>query len=335
MAAILSKALTPSIFSRAFSSAKSCNCTAIPSQQTVDLFFKQRCLGNLGKEIGGCVKYRGFNFQPTPNCELVKRVNRAAAQYLPKFPDVVHVGQASEVFLEALKEPTKSGIACMTGDRGEHLVPFLEKCLEQKLLLEVGSLIDIGGQNHLTAKLVAKTLKKPDMPALVLDINKIMPALNQSEPHIKYAVDDGSSFFSSPSYSEHVGKIINEKPCLFIFNNFLNVLKADHGWRTLEAAWEKLRPNDYLIISGVAADKVAQHCQEGKTVNGIVEYYEKNGQFHRSVLSSSFPASVKEKLPQSAILKEEPFKKEIEGLRGKIFDFHGYRMLVLRKSLTS
>jgi len=197
----------------------------------------------------------------------------------------------------------------------------------------VGSVLDVGGQNASTVKLVSEVLHKCDLPALIIDLNSATPALTHFQPNIKYAVGDAYLFFSSDQYHGAVRDVINDAPTLVLFNNLLNVLKAKDGWRALQAAWSRLRPGDYLFISGLVPEQLEQHgMKKQHELDGIIEFHHRQTQkFYKSALSPGFSDFLETKLKGSAVLIKETFTHTVEAKRSELLDVHGYRLLASRK----
>ncbi len=169
------------------------------------------------------------------------------------------------------------------------------------------------------------------MPCLIVDINSITPALSEPQDNIKYVIEDGYNFFST-AYEEHVRDMIDEKPSLFIFNNMLNVLRAEAGWNTLRAAWERLRNGDYLVISGLVPEQLEKHgLIKYHIVDGIVEFHHRSKGFYKSALSPDFFEYVKNNLTGSSVLFEETFTFSIESKLFNEMDVKGRRLLTLKK----
>jgi predicted SAM-dependent methyltransferase len=125
--------------------------------------------------------------------------------------------------------------------------------------------------------------------------------------------------------------IQNNKPSLFILNNLLNVLTAQEGWDTLRAVWSKLRPDDYLIISGVVPEQLKKHkFQEQSQLDGIIEFHDSKG-FYRSALSSKFEEYININLLGSSVVVEEEFTFKIKANQDLLIDLQGRRLLAIQK----
>jgi hypothetical protein len=172
------------------------------------------------------------------------------------------------------------------------------------------------------------------LPCIIIDINSIVPALTKSQPNIKYVIEDGCTFFNSPAYEKHTRDIAISAPFLFIFNNMLNVLKAEDGWSILKAAWGSLRPGDFLVISGLVPEQLKKTgLVKYHEVDGIVEFHHTNGGFYKSALSSDFFEFIGARLPGASVLFEETFKFSIESSTSQTAEVVGRRLLTLRKTL--
>ena len=318
---------------RSFSDAKkkiTCRCGAqLPSEEKIVKAFKSRDLLHL-KNIK-CPNFESFKYQPPEDCELIDLITEISGPLLSTFEDVLTKGKNRTVMLEAVHEIPKGDLGDLTGDYGKQLVKFLSDCLEKNLINEIGSVFDVGGQNDATISAIRHILKKPSLPCLIVDKNSITPALSKQKPHLYYAVDDAFSFFESIDYQDKIKVIINKKPCVVIFNNLLNVLKAEDGWKTLEICWSKLRSDDYLIISGLVPEQLEKTgLTKQHEVDGLIEFHDKNG-FYKSALSGSFFNYVVQRLLSSNVLFEETFKFAIEPRPGSIMEVKGRRLLTLKK----
>lgn len=251
---------------------------------------------------------------------------------LGEFEDVICIGESRSVFLEALHEVPTGDVGDLTGDHGKQLIKFLHDCIEDNLISNVGSILDIGGQNNLTVQRVSKLLDDPDLPAVVVDLNAVTPALSQARTNIKYAVEDAFTFFSSENYPHYVKNVVNQQPMLCLLNNTLNVLQAEKGWQTLEAAWGKLRPGDYLVISGLVPKQLEKHgFIKYREVDGIIEFHHRQKGFYKSALSSDFFDYVIHRLSDSSVLVEETFKFPVQTLQANVIEIKGRRLLTLKK----
>ena len=231
-----------------------------------------------------------------------------------------------------MKEIPEGDLGDFTGDHGKQLAKFLKDCLDSKLISGIGSVFDIGGQNVSTVNLISALLNNLELPCMIVDINSITPAISAQQPNVKYVIEDALTFFSSSSFQESAAGIMNKKPAIFIFNNMLNILKAEDGWKTLEAAWERLRNGDYLVISGLVPEQLQKHgFIRYHEVDGIVEFHDKNKGFYKSALSSDFFEYVEVRLKKSSVLVEETFKFSIETRPLQTMDVRGRRILTLKK----
>ena len=169
---------------------------------------------------------------------------------------------------------------------------------------------------------------------MIVDFNSVTPALSNAQSNIKYVIEDAFTFFSSETYQSHVEGIVNEKPTLFIFNNMLNVLKAEEGWKTLEVTWERLRRGDYLVISGLVPEQLKKNgFIKYHEVDGIVEFHHNTKGFYKSALSSNFFMYLIKRLVGSSVLVEETFKFPVETLSASIIEIKGRRLLTLKKGV--
>lgn len=211
----------------------------------------------------------------------------------------------------------------LTGNHGKQMAKFLRFCLEEKYISSIGSVFDVGGQNTSTVKLVSEALGNQNLPSMIVDFNSVTPALSKAQPNIKYVIEDALSFFSSETYQDHVKGTINEKPTLFIFNNMLNVLKAEEGWNTLQATWKR---------RGLVPEQLEKHgFIKYHEVDGIVEFHHRSKGFYKSALSSSFFEYLVNRLVGSSFLFEETFKFPVESLSARVIEVEGRRLVTFKK----
>ena len=309
-----------------------CQCGAsIPTMERIGNLFKERSLRQLTQEIK-CHYFRSFQFKITNDCKLVDEIEKIATTLLHEFKDVVLIGNARVVFLESLLEIPEGDLGDLTGDHGKQLAKFFKDGLDQRLITDVGAVFDIGGQNTSTVNLISTLLNNQNLPCMIVDINSLAPAISKPQPNVKYAIEDAFTFFSSDSFQELVKGTLNEKPAVFIFNNMLNALKADAGWKTLEATWKRLRDGDYLIISGLVPEQLEQHgFKRHHEVDGIIEFHHKSKGFYKSALSANFFEYVVRRLISSSILLQETFTFSIETRPANTVDVKGRRLLTLKK----
>jgi hypothetical protein len=308
-----------------------CECGAkLPEAGRMVALFKAR---NIGEAVNGvyCPKLRNFDFKRQTDCKLADSLRQIATLTLREFHDVIHVGQDHFVVLQALEKIPPEDLGNLSGDHGKQLIKFLKDCLERGLFRNIGSLFDVGGQNTSTVDLISKVLNDKQLQSLIIDINSLTPAITKENPNIKYAIDDAFSFFLSKNYSDLVMQIYNDLPALFIFNNLLNVLPAEKGWETLEMCWQRLRPGDYLVISGLVPEQLGKHnLQETHELDGIIEFSSEEG-FYKSALSSSFFKFVEQRLKGATVLFEETFEFTIMTRPPTQLDVSGRRLLTLKK----
>lgn len=309
-----------------------CQCGAeIPETKKLINLFRERNLRQLTQEMK-CPYFKSFQFTEANDCELVDAIEEISTSLLKEFHDVVRVGDSRAVLLEPLHEIPRGELGDLTGDHGKQMAKFLRFCLEEKYISSIGSVFDVGGQNTSTVKLVSEALGNQNLPSMIVDFNSVTPALCKAQPNIKYVIEDALSFFSSETYQDHVKGTINEKPTLFIFNNMLNVLKAEEGWNTLQAAWKRLRHGDYLVISGLVPEQLEKHgFIKYHEVDGIVEFHHRTKGFYKSALSSSFFEYLVNRLVGSSFLFEETFKFPVESLSARVIEVEGRRLVTFKK----
>jgi hypothetical protein len=325
---IFTKRLRVSYFSTG-SNKKTCSCKAtIPDVERIKSLFKDRVLQNLQQEVS-CSYFGSSNFRRRPDCSLSYQIQKASESILPTFKDVVYIGNEHFVMLEALRNVPEKDLVDSTGDYGKELSVFLASCLKKNILVEIGAIIDVGGQNPSTVNFISKIINK-NVTALIVDINSATPGVSPQKSNVKYAIGDAYEFFTSSNYDNAVENVINEKPTLFIFNNMLNVLSAEEGWKTLKAAWEKLRPGDYLVVSGLVPEQLEKRLNKQNQLDGIVEFH-LNNSFYKSALLPEFSEFLTAKLNDCLILTRENFSKTIENNSKKLLEIKGHRLLALRK----
>lgn len=307
---------------------KICVCGAtIPDVERIITLFEERRLFLLRNEVK-CKCFHVFDFKQRLGCALTSQVAKTADHILPRFEDVIYEEGESVVFLEALNEVPKGDLVDSTGDYGKELIIFLNDCLSKNLLLEIGSIIDIGGQNNATVNLISELMKR-SLPSLIIDINRVTPGVSPKKPHIKYAIGDAYSFFSHSHYHDLIKNVVNEKPTLCIFNNLLNVLPPEEGWELLETVWSKLRSKDYLVVSGLLPEqfkRLKRHSEK----DGIAEFYN-NQQFYKSALLTEFSSFLTKNLKNSSILAKENFTRISTSQSMYMIETKGHRVLVLKK----
>ncbi len=309
-----------------------CSCRNIPDTDTVIQGLLGRNLAALG-ENSTCRRVRNpFSANPPANCVLTARLEEMAF-VVKLFPDVRDVGLSAKVSPEALHTRTDAERGNFTGDSGIQLAEFLQYCIEQNYIDDVGSILDIGGQNTLTIERVSKCFGKTDIPSMIVDINLVVPAVSQGLPNIHYVIDDAQDFFSSPDYAKHTKGTVNKKPTLCLLNNMLNVLEADKGWATLEAAWNRLQSGDYLVISGIDPEQFESYKNLKRSYenDGIVEFHD-SGEFYKSTLLPTFAEHVHRRLTGASVLENEGFTSEIDGPQSNtIVPMAGRRLFTLKK----
>lgn len=309
-----------------------CQCGAeLPEAGSVVKLFLNRNLRTLEQEVK-CAQLKSYKFISPENCQFADTLQQIASSVLRRFPDVIHMGHHL-VFLEALRVIPDRDLGDLTGDHGKQLAKFLQDCRDKGSFSQpIGSIVDVGGQNISTVTLASKVINPDEeVPALIIDLNSLTPAISAQKENVKYAVDDALSFFTSSDSHSTLSKILTEKPNLMIFNNLLNVLKAEDGWKTLEAAWNHLRTGDYLIITGLVPEHLERTGLKRKhEIDGIVEFHSSKG-FYKSALATDFPGYIESRLDSASILLEEVFKFMIETRPPMTMDVTGRRLLTLRK----
>ena len=307
------------------------NCEgSIPSAKKVRKLFRERRLRQLTNE-SDCKLHKSFQFKKATNCKLVDVIDAIAADELRGFPDVVRLGGSRSVFVESLHEIPEGPFGDLSGDHGKQIKLFLCACRELGLISDIGSAFDIGGQNIATVNLVAEVFSKPELPCVIVDPNAITPALSPEQPNIKYVVEDALSFFSSDTYSEDVKDIVSNEPSIFILNNLLNVLYAKEAWETLLKIWDRVRPKDFLVISGLVPEQLDKYgLKKLHEEDGIIEYCDANGRFYKSAISESFFDYLELRLSNSEVIYEETFRFPIKPEPMKV---SGRRSLTLRKAI--
>ena len=329
--------LFPSLGARLYSTTTPtdktlCACGAeLPSAERIVELYRTRNLRAITQLID-CKQLTSYDFTQRKNCELSKELNKVSALMLPSFDDVVYFDEEPFVMLESLKTIPEGDFGYLTGDHGKQVSKFLKHCLQKGLISSVGSLIDVGGQNTSTVDLVSKALGKTALPSMVVDLSSATPAVSPSRPNIKYAIGDACLFFSSEKYQACVKDVINEEPTLVLFNNMLNVLKAEDGWKTLDATWSQLRSGDYLFISGLVPEQLEKYgMKKFHELDGIVEFHSKRG-FYKSALLPAFADFVEIRLKDASVLIKETFEQTIEAKQLNLIEVQGYRLLALRKA---
>lgn len=229
----------------------------------------------------------------------------------PNFSDVVYIGKNTLFYLEALTHKEEPDL---TGDHGKNLKGYIEKLLIAKPelnLASVGMVVDIGGQNALTIKRMREVLKKENLGGLIIDVNPIVPALSPKQANIRYVIDDACSFISSENYDIYAQSLFNKSLCLFVMNNLLNVLSAKEGWKLLQDLAAKLKPRDYLIITGITPEQLEKAGKIRNPKNqdeGLIEYCNKGSeQFFKTALGESFQDELVKKAPEVEVLDFEDF----------------------------
>lgn len=309
-----------------------CACKAeLPSAEKIVELYQTRNLRAI-TQLVNCKQLTSYDFAQRENCELSKELNRVSALMLPSFDDVVYLDEEPFVMLETIKTIPEGDFGDLTGDHGKQVSKFLQHCLQKGLISSVGSLIDVGGQNTSTVDLVSQALGNPTLPSMIVDLSSATPAVSPSRPNIKYAIGDAYLFFSSEKYQDYAKDVINEEPTLVLFNNMLNVLKAEDGWKTLNAAWSQLRSGDYLFISGLVPEQLERYgMKKFHELDGIVEFHNKNG-FYKSALLPAFAEFVEVRLKDASVLIKETFEQTIEAKQLNLIEVQGYRLLALRKA---
>jgi hypothetical protein len=174
-----------------------CPCGAqVPSINAITKAIRERTLIQMANTIS-CPSLKGHAFKEPIRCQLAFKIKRVAPRIIAKFTDVVHIApNRHSVLLESLRIAPQGEHGDLTGDYGKQLSEFVAACIRKKAILNVGSVLDIGGQNNATVKLVAQACGKPQLPSIVVDINTTTPALSPLESNIKYVVSDALAFFS-------------------------------------------------------------------------------------------------------------------------------------------
>jgi len=118
---------------------------------------------------------------------------------------------------------------------------------------------------------------------------------------------------------------------LGFFNNLINVLTVEDGWRVLSAAWDKLRPGVYLIIAGLTPEQLLKHKKSRHhEIDGIVEFVDRKG-FYKSAISETFLTYLTQRLSNASILSQETFTFPVKGQRDRLTNVEGRRLLALKK----
>jgi len=321
-------------FSRPFSTLFDkivCQCGAeLPKAETIVDLYKQRNLREINQMVN-CKQFKSFDFVHRENCELSKELERISALVLPLFDDIVYLDNERYVMLESLKTIPKENLGDLTGDHGKQVSKFIKKCLQKELISNIGSIVDVGGQNTSTVELISETLGNTNLPSLIVDLSTATPAITASRPNTKYAIGDAYLFFSSERYQDSIKNVINDDSTLVLFNNILNVLKPEDGWKTLQAAWSRLRPGDYLFISGLVPEQLeAYGIKKYRELDGIIEFHHSQG-FYKSALLPEFSNFIEIRLKNSSILIKETFEQIIEAKQLNLIEVQGYRLLALMK----
>lgn len=307
-----------------------CYCGAvIPTSERIADLFKSRTLHLLRQEIN-CLKFKKFDFKESQDCQLVHAIEDRVTILLDTFKDVIHKRDDPTVLLEALNVIPKGNLVDSTGDYGKELSIFLLKCIKENHIDKIGSIVDVGGQNSSTVNIISNLLKN-DVSSLIVDMNFATPAVSAQQDNIKYVIDDAFSFFSSSSYEQAMKDVILEHPTLFIFNNLLNVLQADDGWKTLKSVWNRLRVGDYLVISGISPEQLEKRFERNRQNDGIIEFHHNNS-FYKSALAPEFSDFLQNNLKNCLVLTKEHFERENEKNSRIRMKMKGYRMLTLRKN---
>lgn len=314
-------------------SGKACRCGAIlPPDERIRTLFKQRSLGNITAETS-CRKMKNYNFSVQTGCELLNRLTALFTHY--KYPDVCYYGQTARPMLEALESPPEGEVGDLRGDHGIEVGRFFADALEKGCIPVIGSCIDVGGQNTSTVNRLSAVFRNPELPAIIVEINPLTPALTGERPNIKYAITDAEEFFSSKEYGDCTESMLSSAPNLILFNNVLNLVDPEHAWAMLESAWSVMRPGDYLFISGLKPEQLSdsKDLKPDEEVKGIITFREaKEGKFYKSTLSEAFTDSIEERLEHSSIIVKEDFNLKIKSARpGKEMDIKSCRFLTLRK----
>ncbi len=324
---------SPRSFSTTLAGKRVCVCGAkLPSVETIIGLYKARTLKTITQMVS-CKQLSSYDFNRKRNCELTTELDRISALMLTSFEDVVYLDNEPFVMLESLNDIPEGDLGDLTGDHGKQVSKFIKHCLEKRLITYIGSLIDVGGQNSSTVLRVTKALGYSTLPSIIVDLNSTTPAVSSSQPSIKYAIGDACNFFHSEKYQDCTKDIIDKKPTLVLFNNILNVLKAEDGWDTLKAAWSRLRSGDYLFISGLVPEQLEKYgMKRTHELDGIVEFHNRNT-FYKSAILPNFSDFIEVNLKNSSVLVKETFSHTIETKRYSTTEVQGYRLFALRKKV--
>ncbi len=132
-----------------------CQCGAtLPETDRIITLFKERNLRKLTQEVQ-CPYLTSFQFSETDDCEVVDTIEAISTKFLREFKDVISIGDSRIVLLESLHEIPEGDLGDLTGDHGKQLAKFLKDCLDRKLISDIGSVFDVGGQNTSTVLLVS------------------------------------------------------------------------------------------------------------------------------------------------------------------------------------
>jgi hypothetical protein len=312
-----------------------CGSEKLPDIDKITQLFRQRDFRRLTEDGLRCAYYGPSKFKKAQDCRLIASIEATCLPILRQFKDVTYIG-SSLVFLDCLNPIPEGDFGDLTGDHGKQLARFLGKCLEKKDLPKIGSIFDIGGQNTSTITLLRDVFDDQKLPSMIVDINLLTPALTPPLPNLQYVIGDALEFFSSKHYDIIVRNVVNNDPSLFIFNNILNILRAEAGWRMLKAAWSRLRGGDYLIVSGLVPEQLEKHNSLKKycEVGGVIEFHDRKG-FYKSALSEGFFKFIKEKLTNSSVVVAEAFIFDIEtNPTHSTMKIEGRRLLALKKLVT-
>jgi hypothetical protein len=300
----------------------------LPEKERIDTLFRERQLQFLRQEVK-CPQLRSFDFSQRQDCELTTELDKVTSVALSNFPGVVYQGKESCTMLETLKPKPEGELGDLTGDHGKQVTYFLRSCFEEKLITDIGSIVDVGGKDTSTVDQIVHLRKSSGIPSLIIDISSLTPLVSSPQPHIKYAIGDACQFFSSEKYENATRDVINDKPTLVIFNNMLNLLTAKDGWKMLEAAWKKMRSGDYLLVSGLVPEQLEKYgLKRLPEVDGIVEFHNEKG-LYKSALLPQFGGSIEKRLEAAKVAVKSNFQYQIETKNPKhLMKVQGYRLLV-------
>ncbi|MBS0627012.1 MAG: hypothetical protein JSS09_02245 [Verrucomicrobia bacterium] len=271
------------------------------------------------RELAGtCKAIKKDHFSPDSECVAASILGEVNAQLGGEFKANVEYEDhdTTEIIMSAfLKMPSlEEGESDLTGDSGALALKILgsEKVREFK-----GYIVDIGGQDSSFVKKFPNAEKR-----VVMDINALAWALDKS-PEVVYALGSADKILGNSRFISE-----EQRPeTIFTMSNFINVLSPEVAWHMLDAAINRMKSGDTLVITNLRKDHFFEEknnrvpkerlnsevpktikslYSEGRSELGIHEFNKKRtGEHYKSTMGDDFVPSLKYRHPEVELVGQE------------------------------